>query len=143
MRQGYRDGYNLRRGFSEYSFIVGCEGITKLCGFSTMWGLTSLIATPATGNYWFALLHGLEMATCLSLITWFAYVEFECELCADARDRQADNNPYIKMFIFAGWATFVIDTISYSILLCMKTIYDGDDAWKDLRNHMEEGMAAL
>ena len=83
------------------------------------------------------------MIACLSVITSFAYTEFECGICADARDRQADNNPYIKMFIFAGWGTMIVDAVSYGILLFGEVFAKDDEAWMDARSKLEEGMEAM
>ena len=58
--------------------ILDCPLVfASSCGF----GLCSLIATPAGEKYVYACTHGLEMTISLTLITIFAYMEFECNLC--------------------------------------------------------------
>ena len=104
--------------------------------------MASLIATPATSSYTFAIIHGLEMIICLSIITVFAYIEFECELCAVGKDRQANNNPYIKMFVIAGWVTMVIDFISYVILLGGGTMDPSDEAL-EAKDQLRRGLEAM
>ena len=80
-------------------------------------GCVSIVSTPTSEKISHLCLHGLEMIFSLTVITIFAYIEFDCGICADANDRQANNNPYIKMFIIAGWTTMGIDIITYGILL--------------------------
>ena len=90
-----------------------------------MWGTSSLISTPASEKLAFAVLHGLEMVTALTVITVFAYNEFDCGICADSGSRQAANNPYIRLFIISGWSTMAIDFIGYGILLFSGMFKDG------------------
>ena len=118
-------------------------GVGKKCGIAMVWGIAALISTPANPSYVFALLHGLEMIGCLSVITIFAYLEFDCGLCgifADATDRQANNNPYIKMFLFSGWGALIVDLISYITLLGNKAFDDDSDTIFDTKTQMESGL---
>ena len=62
---------------------------------TTLWAMASLISTPTTTNWIFICIHGWEMILSLTVITIFAYNEFECSICADSDERQANNNPYI------------------------------------------------
>ncbi len=87
------------------------------CIIAAGFGLVSLIATPATEHMLLVCLHGWEMIASLTVITIFAYNDFDCGICANAEERQAENNPYIKLFIIAGWSTMAIDFIGYGILL--------------------------
>eukprot|EP01084_Bolivina_argentea_P313110 542188_1 len=87
---------------------------------SAAWAMACLISTPATADATFVCIHIVEMIVLMSITTIFAYIEFDCLICADATQRQATNNPYIKLFIFAGWINnigTVIDFIAYGVLL--------------------------
>ena len=97
-----------------------------ICIPATMFGLASLISTPATEKYSFACIHICEMTTMLVIITIFAYNQFDCGMCADSEDRQANANRYIKLFIIVGWVTGIIDFILYGILLC-GNVFDDED----------------
>ena len=105
--------------------------------YAVMWGISSLIATPITDRIASAVIHGCEMIILFTLITIFGYVEFNCFICADAQDRQASNNPYILMFIIAGWITMVIDFITYGILL--RADMFRKNAWHKARDMFEQG----
>ena len=94
---------------------------------STIIGCVSLISSPPSNKILVACAHGWEMTMSLIVITIFAYNEFECGICADSHNRQANNNPYIKTFIFVGWITMAIDLIFYGILLCARVFKDIDD----------------
>ena len=95
--------------------------------FASMWGLASLISTPTSERLLSACIHGWEMILTLIIVTIFAYNEFDCNLCADSEQRQANNNPYILVFIIVGWITMVIDFIAYGILLLCDMFEE--DAW--------------
>ena len=105
--------------------------------YALMWGISSLIATPTSDKIASACIHGCEMIILLTVITIFGYVEFDCIICADAQDRQASNNPYIQMFIIAGWITMVIDFIAYGIILNQDLL--SPMAWWSARDMFEKG----
>eukprot|EP01084_Bolivina_argentea_P272992 464939_1 len=107
---------------------------------SISWGLISLVATPPTGHPVHLLTHGIEVIVTLTTITIFAYVEFDCSMymCADVEDRQASNNPYIEMFIIAGWISMVIDFVSYFYLFVNNTLQH--NSWEDVFDKLEEGL---
>ena len=106
-----------------------------------LWGISSLISTPTTSNLIYVCIHGLEMVSTLTVITIFAYSEFDCGICANAQDRQANNNPYIFMFIVAGWITMVIDFIGFGILLYWEVFVDG--AWDKAFDMFFKGMEEM
>ncbi len=100
-------------------------------------GISSIIASPATDNVWFALVHVLEMIFTMTVITVFAYIDtFDCGVCADPITRQATWNPYIKMFIYGGWITMGIDFICYIIMLCLKQ-FDEEGWWSAIETFMK------
>ena len=120
--------------------------LSEGCGFQqlaiaiwgTGFGCVSLIATPASEQIVYFCTHGCEMVVMLAIITVFGYMEFSCDLCADAEQRQANNNQYIRMFIIGGWITLVIDLIGYGILL-YNEMYK-KEAWEESMNMFTEGM---
>ena len=91
-----------------------------------LFGCVSLISSPVSEKWSELCIHGFEMTLSLSLITIFAYTQFDCGICADSYSRQAGNNPYIFMFIIAGWTTLGIDFITYGVLL-YSSIFDDED----------------
>ena len=77
----------------------------------------------------------------LAIITVFAYVEFPCGLCADAEQREAAHNKYIRMLIVAGWITFAIDMIGYGIMLSNGLFKER--AWKKSYDLFQDGLERL
>eukprot|EP01083_Nonionella_stella_P008508 24563_1 len=101
---------------------MDCELFIIVC----MYAIVCLVATPATGIWSFAVVHGCEVLFTMSIITWFAFdSSMDCGICADPSTRQANNNPYILSFIIAGWVTMLIDFVSY-ILVLIYGIFDED-----------------
>ena len=113
--------------FAFKEFSLEDDGIPFILWISCTWATASLISAPATNNLMYVCIHGWEMVLSLTLITIFAYNEFDCGICADPYKRQADNNPYIKMFIIAGWITMVIDFVAYGLMVYYEIIKD--DGW--------------
>ena len=108
---------------------------------ASVFGLASLIATPAAERYLYVGIHGCEMVMSLTVITIFAYFEYECPLCADEEKRQANGNNYIQMFILGGWTTMMIDFASYGILL-FRDKFEGN-AWLRSIKIMGQGLDAI
>ena len=52
----------------------------------------------------------------LSIVTVFALIEFDCELCADGEQRQASGNQYILTFLILGWISCVIHGILWAMI---------------------------
>ena len=97
--------------------LYSCQDFARQVVGFVIYGFTSLISSPASDTISAACTHGWETLLSLIVITIFAYNKFECGICANSDDRQANNNPYIKIFIFSGRITMVIDFVIYGILL--------------------------
>ena len=93
------------------------EDMSDIIVNSAGWACISVIATPSSPKLVHAFLHGTEMIVSLTVITLFAYIDFDCIICAHGETRQAPSNPYIEIFIFGGWIMVGIDFITYGILL--------------------------
>ena len=114
--------------------------------WSILWAFASLISTPATSKWIYACMHGWEMIIVMGIITIFAFIEdADCGICADAENRQAMRNPYILMFIIAGWICMVIDFVMYFVfvrmdffdekgLKALDQFFDGFDVQKESEN---------
>ena len=112
--------------------ISAWEQFTEKCNVVSngiIFGLISLISTPATGKWIFICVHIMEMVITMTIITIFAFNKnIECGVCAEINERQASDNPYIFMFIFTGWIAMVIDFILY-LYLKHKDIFDMDELY--------------
>eukprot|EP01083_Nonionella_stella_P022868 63196_1 len=112
----------------------GCKLITPDCDsclavfLAGMYGIVSLIASPASPSLIHFVSHALEMSVTLGLITLFAFVSsIECDICADPSHRSSDNK-YVLGFIIAGWSAMVIDLGTFSIMRCLGMFEDDDEA---------------
>eukprot|EP01083_Nonionella_stella_P013562 38169_1 len=95
-----------------------------------MWGLSTMVATPATNKQIYCVVHGVEMCVTLSVITFFAYTDtVNCIICADPERRQANANVFIKWFIRCGWVALLIDLIAYVILMRCEMFSEKTHGW--------------
>eukprot|EP01083_Nonionella_stella_P104523 299674_1 len=69
----------------------------------------------------------IENLLLMSLISVFAFMEFDCDHCADATERSADNNPRIMGWVVAGWISVGIHCIlSFIMPNFIADYYKGD-----------------
>eukprot|EP01083_Nonionella_stella_P072964 196973_1 len=91
---------------------------TEIIVANILYGFAALMATPAADSLVFAVMHVVEMICAMSIITVFAFVDgFGCGICADPQQRQAQKNPFIALFLIAGWSAMVVDFIGYCLML--------------------------
>eukprot|EP01083_Nonionella_stella_P243758 849056_1 len=103
-------------------------GMGILSVMASLYGIVSLIASPASASLIQFVSHALEMSVTLGLITLFAFVSsIVCDICADPSHRSSDN-PYVLWFIIAGWSAMVIDLGTFSIMRCLGMFEDDDEA---------------
>eukprot|EP01084_Bolivina_argentea_P059522 108715_1 len=82
------------------------------------YGFISFVSTIAHQSHLFLYWHLCETIAALFIVTLFTFnTSIECTICAKSDERQFNSNLYIKIFVTVGWLFFVIDCITYFLLL--------------------------